>query len=62
VPRSVPEEAEGTTIYVSTTEAHRLQVIIDQRECVNFMTGERFEAGVEVNLDGDGYRGCGYAP
>ena len=62
VPRSVPEEAEGTTIYVSTTEAHRLQVIIDQRECVNFMTGERFEASVEVNLDGDGYRGCGYAP
>lgn len=62
VPRSAPEETEGTTIYVSTTEAHRLQVIIDQRECVNFMTGERSEASVEVNLDGDGYRGCGYAP
>ena len=62
VPRPLPEEAEGRTIYVSTTEVHRLQVIINQRECVNFITGERFEASVEVNLDGDGYRGCGYAP
>ncbi len=62
LPRVVPEEARGTKIYVSTTDAHRLQVIIDQRECVHFMTGERFEAIVEVNLDGDGYRGCGYAP
>jgi uncharacterized membrane protein/membrane-bound inhibitor of C-type lysozyme len=62
VPRFLPEETDGTTIYVSTTEAHRLQVIIDQRECVNFMTGERFEAIVEVNLNGEGYRGCGYAP
>jgi uncharacterized membrane protein/membrane-bound inhibitor of C-type lysozyme len=62
VPGSVPEERDGTTLYVSTTEAHRLQVIIDQRECVDSMTGKHFEASVEVNLDGDGYRGCGYAP
>jgi uncharacterized membrane protein len=62
VPSTIPEYAEGATIYVSTTETHRLQLIIEQRECVSPIDGERFELTVEVNLDGDGYHGCGYTP
>jgi uncharacterized membrane protein len=62
VPAAVAEVREGNTVYVSTTETHRLQLIIEQRECVRRMDGERFEVTVEVNLDGDGYRGCGYRP
>jgi membrane-bound inhibitor of C-type lysozyme/uncharacterized membrane protein len=62
VPLTVPEKVENLTIYVSATEAHRLQVVIEARDCVNARNGERFEASVEVNIDGDAYRGCGYAP
>ncbi|MGH7930074.1 MAG: hypothetical protein ACREQV_20040, partial [Candidatus Binatia bacterium] len=60
VPPAVPEQAEGVTIYVSTSETHRLQIVIEQRECMNLINGERFDTSVQVNIDGDGYSGCGY--
>ena len=43
-------------------EAHRLQARVEQRECVDSMSGERFEATVGVELDGQRYRGCGFVP
>jgi uncharacterized membrane protein len=60
VPPAAPEQADGAIIYVSTSEAHRLQIVIEQRECMNLINGERFQTSVQVNLDGDGYSGCGY--
>jgi uncharacterized membrane protein len=60
VPPATPEQAGGAIIYVSTSEAHRLQIVIEQRECMNLINGERFQTSVQVNLDGDGYSGCGY--
>jgi uncharacterized membrane protein len=61
VPPASAERIDGASIYVSTSEAHRLQVVIEQRECIGFH-GARFHTSVEVNLDGDGYSGCGYVP
>ncbi len=49
-----------TATFESVTEAHRLQGRIEQRECLDSMSGDRFEAQVEVQLDGRTYRGCGY--
>jgi uncharacterized membrane protein len=60
VPPAPAEQADGATIYVSTSEAHRLQIVVEPRACTNLINGKRFNARVEVNLDGDGYRGCGY--
>ena len=60
VPAAIAERTDGATVYVSTSEAHRLQIVVEERECMNVINGERSETTVQVNLDGYGYSGCGY--
>lgn len=51
-----------TTVYTAVTEAHWLQVRVEDRRCIDSMSGEQYNAQVEVELDDDEYRGCGYTP
>ncbi len=51
--------AARETVYAAVTEAHRLTVRIREVECVDSTSGERWEATVEVEVDGKTYRGCG---
>ena len=51
--------AAGRTVYHAETEAHDLTVTITDEPCTDAMSGERFEAAVTVELDGETYRGCG---
>jgi heat shock protein HslJ/uncharacterized membrane protein len=62
-PRPAPQAslAAGETVYVAITEAHRLTVRIRETRCLDTMSGEGYEATVEVELDGRVYRGCGEA-
>jgi putative lipoprotein len=43
----------------ATTEAHELQVTVEDRGCTDVMSGETFPARVKVKLDGRDYAGCG---
>jgi heat shock protein HslJ/uncharacterized membrane protein len=52
-----PEGRE--TVYAAVTEAHRLTVRIRDASCVDSMSGDRYAATVEIELDGQAYRGCG---
>jgi putative lipoprotein len=60
-PRPMPSTGPGPDeeVYAAVTEARRLTVRIRRAACVDTMSGERYEAGVEVELDGRWYRGCG---
>jgi len=53
--------ASGHEVYVAVTESHRLAVRIRTGPCVDSMSGARHGSGVEVELDGAAYRGCGDA-
>lgn len=63
VPRPPPRVDSGSreTVYAAETEAHRVRVLIRERECVDSMSGDRAEASVSVEIDDRAYRGCGYA-
>lgn len=61
-PRPAPHLESGETVYAAVTEAHRLTVRIRRTPCADSMSGERYDANVEVELDGRRYRGCGGAP
>ncbi len=58
-PVPVPVSNGGTTTYDAVTEAHRLRVVIEERECSDTMSGERFPRTVTVTLDGRSLHGCG---
>jgi len=60
-PRPTPRigPAPGESEYAAVTEAHRLTVRIREVQCADSMSGDRYEATVEVELDGKVYRGCG---
>jgi len=60
-PRPTPRigPAPGESEYAAVTEAHRLTVRIREVQCADSMSGDRYEATVEVELDGKEYRGCG---
>lgn len=62
-PRPSPQSAPtpGETVHAASTDAHRLTVRIRDTACVDSMSGERYGATVEVELDGRAYRGCGDA-
>ena len=63
VPRPTPQATAGSneTAYVVITEAHRLTVRIRPGPCVDSMSGEPYEASVELDFDGRRYHGCGRA-
>jgi putative lipoprotein len=57
----LPEKIQSgnKTIYRAETEAHKLEVIIEQHICVDSMSGREFSHTVEVVRDGEHYSGCG---
>jgi uncharacterized membrane protein len=46
-------------VYSVATEAYRIVVHIREARCLDAVSGARFEASVEVELNGTAYRGCG---
>jgi uncharacterized membrane protein len=60
-PTAVVDAVHAATVYTVVTEAHRLLVRIEERECLDSMSGERFAARVAVELDHRQYQGCGDA-
>lgn len=60
-PRPAPSAGPGPgeTVYAAVTAAHRLTVRIRDASCLDSMSGDRYEATVEVELDGRTHRGCG---
>jgi len=59
-PNAQVETTSGGTLYTAVSSSNRLTVRIQRRECMDPMSGERFEAQVEVQLNARTYRGCGY--
>jgi uncharacterized membrane protein/membrane-bound inhibitor of C-type lysozyme len=56
----VIEDPEGPVRrWQATTEAHELQVTVEDRGCTDVMSGESYPARVTVKLDGRDYAGCG---
>lgn len=49
----------GRLRYTAALGKHRLVVQLEPAECIDTMSGERFETQVEVRLDHEIYRGCG---
>lgn len=58
-PRPAPHMESGETVYTAATEANRLTVRIRHTPCADSMSGERYDATVEVELNGRRYQGCG---
>ena len=61
-PTALVDPANAATVYTATTETRQLEVRIEDRECVDSMSGERFAAMVTVETEGRRYQGCGKAP
>ena len=55
------DQQSRTTVYEAQNDKHQLSVIILGRRCHDNMSGEAFEATVNVILNGKMYRGCGKA-
>ena len=51
--------ADGHTVYHSTTPAHDLRITIADERCQDIMSGEEFPATVTVEHHGETYHGCG---
>lgn len=58
---SVVDADARRSVYRTSTEAHRLRVVISGEPCRDTMSGEAFETTLDVDLDGRSLRGCGRA-
>lgn len=47
------------TTYRAAADGHELVAVIDQRPCVDAMSGDPFEVTATVTFDGETFRGCG---
>jgi len=59
VPAPAMDPATGRTTYHATTEAHDLEVLVDDEPCADDMSGELFEVTVTVRSNERTYHGCG---
>ncbi|GAA3547805.1 YbaY family lipoprotein [Zobellella aerophila] len=55
------DRAARQTRYRVATEAHQISVTITEEACTDDMSGEHLPARVNIELDGNRYRGCGQA-
>lgn len=58
-PYAEPVREGNRTTFTAETEAHDLQVVIEDTPCQDTMSGEEFESTVTMTLDGETYQGCG---
>jgi putative lipoprotein len=49
----------GQTTYHAVTEAHDLEIVVDDKPCSDGMSDQEYPAAVSVRLDGKTFRGCG---
>lgn len=60
-PYSPARESDGAFAYASlihTPERHEIEIAVRRRECMDTMSGARFDYEAVVTLDGREYRGC----
>jgi putative lipoprotein len=58
-PGQLAAEDQRVRRWHATTEAHELQVTVEDRACTDIMSGDVHPAKVAVVLDGRNYHGCG---
>lgn len=49
----------GSVVYDTTARGHSLQLVIDETDCTDAMSGKPFPSTVTITVDGETYRGCG---
>jgi putative lipoprotein len=53
------DRSSGTAVYETRNEKHELRVIIENRRCIDDISGDALPARVTAILDGRMYEGCG---
>lgn len=61
-PASPPDSSDGKTVYDVRAAGHHLETIIEDRSCIDSMSGRAFQSTVAVTIDGKKYNGCGGPP
>lgn len=59
MPYVEPVSHDGATLYATSANGQELLVTVRNEPCQDVMSGERFEAKVQVQLDSTTYNGCG---
>ena len=54
-------DGSGETVYRTKTDDHELTILLVGGGCHDTMSGEEFETGVTIHIDGRELRGCGRA-
>lgn len=57
----VSNQVKRTTSYQAKNETQQLSVVLEGQECIDTMSGQRFQIRVTVSLNDKEYRGCGQA-
>lgn len=52
-------QRDGDTFSGTTATGARLELAIEERECADSMSGERFRTAATLAVDGENYEGCG---
>lgn len=52
-------QRDGDTFSGTTATGARLELAIEERECADSMSGERFRTTATLAVDGENYEGCG---
>ena len=60
-PQPEVDALSGTTVYSVESNGHRIAIGVRSEECLDSMSGERFETAVEIRLDDRRLSGCGVA-
>ena len=58
-PNAVADPNQPLRRWNVSTEAHELEILVENRACTDTLSGEVFPATVTVKLDGRDYIGCG---
>lgn len=61
LPEADSDPVAGTTRYVTSSDGHRLELVLSARSCRDSMSGELFSTRVDLTLDGQSLSGCGRA-
>jgi putative lipoprotein len=59
VPYAFPDAGASTTTYRGVSEGGEVVLIVEERSCMDTMSGEMFEAAVTLSLGAETLRGCG---
>jgi uncharacterized membrane protein/heat shock protein HslJ len=60
-PCAPPDISDTRRVYLSSTKKrpqHRIEIALDEKRCIDSMSGEYFSFAAQVSLDGRKYMGC----